>query len=73
MKHKSTEERDIIKMYRRRHVMQQFEERRKLKANIESTKELDELGRVKVGLAFSDGMTCAKGTLTMCLYVYLTM
>jgi hypothetical protein len=57
-------------MYRRRHVLQQYEERKKLKENIESTKELDELGRVKVGLAFSDGMTATKGACTCTLLYY---
>jgi hypothetical protein len=58
---KSDEEKSIVKAYRRRHILQQFEERLTLKRNIEKTKQVDVNGRPKHALLFNDAMTCAKG------------
>lgn len=63
MNYRSEEEREIVKIYRRRHIAQQFEERLTLKKNIESTHELDANGRPKRALLFNDAMTCTKGNL----------
>lgn len=50
-------------MYRRRHILQQFQERRKLESNVALTKAFDETGQPVTALLFSDGMTAAKGKL----------
>jgi hypothetical protein len=54
-------ERNIIYAYRRRHIVQQFAERIKLRQNITSTYELGDDGQPLVALLFSDGMTVVKG------------
>jgi uncharacterized protein YnzC (UPF0291/DUF896 family) len=58
---RSKAEQDIIKQYRRRHIIQQFDERVKLQSNIESTRILDENGQPVTALLFNDAMTCSKG------------
>lgn len=57
----SREEIDIIRSYRRRHILQQFEERIKLQDNIASTYELDSNGRPLKALLLPDGMTTVTG------------
>lgn len=54
-------ERNVIYAYRRRHIVQQFAERIKLRQNITSTYELGDDGQPLVALLFSDGMTVVKG------------
>lgn len=54
-------ERNIIYAYRRRHIVQQFAERIKLRQNITSTYEIGDDGQPLVALLFSDGMTVVKG------------
>jgi hypothetical protein len=65
MKNRSAEERLIVEAYRRRHIMQQFEERLTLKRNIEKTRDVDANGRPICALLFNDAMTCAKGMCTL--------
>jgi hypothetical protein len=57
----SKEEAEIIKTYRRRHILQQFEERIKLQDNIASTYELDSNQRPLTALLLPDGMTTVTG------------
>lgn len=59
--HWSKSEQNIIYAYRRRHIAQQFAERMKLRQNIDSTYELNDVGQPEVALLFSDGMTVVKG------------
>lgn len=58
---KSPEEREIIKEYRRLHILQQFDERVKLQNNIEKTRVCDENGQPTCALLFNDAMTATKG------------
>jgi hypothetical protein len=59
----SKDEVNIIREYRRRHILQQFDERIKLQSNIASTYELDSNGRPKSALLLPDGMTTVTGIL----------
>lgn len=70
-KNKSSLELDVIKTYRRRHISQQYEERRTLKRNIESTRELDENGQPVRALIFNDAMTATKGIILEVYYIKL--
>ena len=70
MQFRSQAERDIVKAYRRNHIMQQFEERLTLKRNIAKTKELDP--NPICALLFNDAMTCTKGNVLLYL-AYICM
>ena len=59
--HWTRAEKDIILMYRRRHIAQQFAERVKLRQNIASTYDVDDNGQPEVALLFTDGMTISRG------------
>ena len=61
LKFKSEEELNIIRMYRRRHILQQFDERNKLLQNIESTRVTDVRGQPTRCLILTDAMTERKG------------
>lgn len=57
----STKQCEIIKMYRRRHIEQQFAERVTLQTNIAKTYEYDSNGQPTSCLQFSDGFSTWKG------------